>query len=155
MDLSRSDTIRKLVVAWYMGKGQQVPSGTVLSAIVASYMDDLATIPMQHLNEAWRRVKAESTYLPESPRINAVWRDICSEIPKIGSVPPRKHECKYCVVVATRLKTLPDPTDWDLEMATLPITVGEIKCVLAYIGDRREIVEYWNTNQKSPYRGML
>ncbi len=63
------------------------------------------------------------------------------------------HSCNYCPVVAIRLLgSIPEQTQWEIDMASKEPSHKEIECIRNSAGI---MINYWNTKSNSPYRGLL
>lgn len=123
---------------------------------------DLQDVPDDSLAPCYNHARLNSrSNIPTSRDIarswyDAIMPDIEAERKKTALQYKPSHECRYCPVVALRLGiTTPDATEGEIRKSKEPIDSQEIQCVLATVGKDRQIFEYWNTNPKSPYKGML
>jgi len=151
-------TLKSLISKWHIIRQKSVPLEHLLYAMAEDIESGIPTVPVDKVYACWMDAKSQSDFMPMDGALNESWKRMDTTVNIANGRIEYKptHSCKYCPVVALRLGvTPPEETEGESRKASEPPDSQEIQCVLATVGKDKIIFEYWNTNEKSPYRGML
>lgn len=138
----------------------QVPSMKDLEFEASIVSTDLEIIPTEYLAQAYSQTRVHGkSSLPTSRAVVITWLEGIkpTTIKPLQIADKHSHSCRFCTVVAHRLKALPRDLvgHFEILMVEQEPSADELKCVRSTVNEKQYLRDYWNKDRNSPYKGLL